>query len=131
MKITIVTVGTRGDVEPFVAMGLGLQKAGHSVKIATHAQFESFVREQALDFALISGNVQDAINSEEARKTLEKDQTTFAFIMKVRDKAAPLVLTAVKELAEACKGSDHLMCTPLTMYITFFMAQELSLPLST
>ncbi len=130
MKITIVTVGTRGDVEPFVALGCGLQKAGHTVKIATHAAFESFVREYDLDFALISGSVQEAINSTEARETLEKNKTTFAFIMKVRQKAAPLVLTAVKELAEACKGSDHLMCTPLTMYITFFIAQEFSIPLS-
>ena len=55
MKITVVTVGTRGDVEPFVALGLGLQKAGHTIKIATHAMFENFVRGYGLDFALVSG----------------------------------------------------------------------------
>ena len=130
MKITIVTVGTRGDVEPFVAFGQGLQKTGHVVKIATHAQFESFVRQHGLDFALISGNVQEAINSAEARQALEKSENTVGFILKIRQKAAPLVLTAVKEVAAACKGADHLMCTPLTMYITFFTAQELSIPLS-
>ena len=130
MKITIVTVGTRGDVEPFIALGQGLQQTGHVVKIATHAMFESFVREHGLDFALISGNVQEAINSVEAQQALEKSETSFAFLMQVRRKAAPLVLTAVRELAEACKDSDHLMCTPLTLHITFFLAQEFSIPLS-
>ncbi len=29
MQITILTVGSRGDVQPFIALGLGLQQAGH------------------------------------------------------------------------------------------------------
>jgi UDP:flavonoid glycosyltransferase YjiC (YdhE family) len=130
MKITIVTVGTRGDVEPFVALGQGLQRAGHTVKIATHAMFESFVTQNGLQFALISGNVQEAINSAEARQALEKSKTTFAFLNQVRRKAAPLVLDAVKEISAACKDAEHLMCTPLTLHITFFLAKEFSIPLS-
>ena len=34
MNITILTHGTRGDVQPFVALALGLQKAGHRVRLA-------------------------------------------------------------------------------------------------
>ena len=130
MQITIVTVGTRGDVEPFVALGIGLQKAGHVVKIATHEMFKDFVTENGLGFALVSGNVQEAINSTEAREALEGSKTSFSFLWQVRSKAAPLVLTAVKELSEACKGADHLMCTPLTLHITFFLAKEFSIPIS-
>jgi UDP:flavonoid glycosyltransferase YjiC (YdhE family) len=130
MQITIVTVGTRGDVEPFVALGTGLQKAGHTVKIATHEMFRTFVTENGLDFALISGNVQEAINSAEAREALEGSKTSFSFLWQVRSKAAPLVLAAVQELSEACKGADHLMCTPLTLHITYFLAKEFSIPIS-
>ena len=130
MRITIVTVGTRGDVEPFVALGVGLQKSGHSVKIATHAMFESFITENGLGFALVSGNVQEAINSDEAREALEGSKTSFSFLLKVRSKAAPLVLTAVKELFEACKDAEHLMCTPLTLHITYFLSKEFSIPIS-
>jgi hypothetical protein len=36
MHITIVTIGSRGDVQPFIAFALGLQRAGHHVRIATH-----------------------------------------------------------------------------------------------
>lgn len=41
MKITILTIGTRGDVQPFIALGLGLQQAGYKIKIVTHSIFES------------------------------------------------------------------------------------------
>lgn len=50
MKITINTFGTRGDVQPYIALGLGLKKSGHSVRVVTHLIFESFVRECGLDY---------------------------------------------------------------------------------
>ena len=50
MKITINTFGTRGDNQPYIALGLGLQQAGHSVRIVTHQIFESFVKAYGLDF---------------------------------------------------------------------------------
>ena len=39
--MVIVPVGSRGDVQPFTVVGLGLKKKGHKVRIATHAVFES------------------------------------------------------------------------------------------
>jgi sterol 3beta-glucosyltransferase len=53
MKITMLTIGTRGEVQPMVALGLGLQAAGHKISIATHATFETFVRDLGLGFSLI------------------------------------------------------------------------------
>jgi sterol 3beta-glucosyltransferase len=50
MKITILTIGSRGDVQPFIALAKGLQHAGHSVVIATHEEFRNFVTENGLDF---------------------------------------------------------------------------------
>ncbi len=50
MKITVNTLGTRGDIQPYIALSLALQQAGHSVRIVTHQIFESFVREYGLDF---------------------------------------------------------------------------------
>ncbi|MFC2053283.1 glycosyltransferase [Chloroflexota bacterium] len=50
MKITVNTFGTRGDIQPYIALSLGLQQFGHSVRIVTHQIFESFVKEHNLDF---------------------------------------------------------------------------------
>ena len=56
MKITITAVGSRGDVQPHVALGLGLADAGHDVRIAADELFEELVREPGLDFAPIEAD---------------------------------------------------------------------------
>ncbi|MBW4670277.1 MAG: glycosyltransferase [Cyanomargarita calcarea GSE-NOS-MK-12-04C] len=61
MRITILTVGTRGDVQPYIALGLGLQAAGHKVRLATNALFHEFVISHGLDFAPVGGNPQEII----------------------------------------------------------------------
>lgn len=56
LNIVIQVVGSRGDVQPFVALGQELQKYGHRVRLATHNVFESFVLESGLEFHPIGGD---------------------------------------------------------------------------
>ena len=46
MHIVLVTIGTRGDAQPFVALGMGFAKAGHRVTIATNDDFADLVDQQ-------------------------------------------------------------------------------------
>jgi sterol 3beta-glucosyltransferase len=48
MRITVNTFGTRGDVQPYIALGLGLQRDGHTVRIVTHRIFREFVEQFGL-----------------------------------------------------------------------------------
>ncbi|MCL5257243.1 MAG: glycosyltransferase [Chloroflexi bacterium] len=48
MRVAIVTVGSRGDVEPYIALGLGLQFGGHEVRLATHAEYEAAIRSRGV-----------------------------------------------------------------------------------
>jgi sterol 3beta-glucosyltransferase len=50
MKIVINTFGTRGDIQPYIALGKGLQQAGHTISIFSFKIYESFVTEHGLDF---------------------------------------------------------------------------------
>jgi sterol 3beta-glucosyltransferase len=52
-RILILTAGSRGDVQPYVALGIGLKQAGFEVTLATDKTFASFVISQKLDFAPI------------------------------------------------------------------------------
>ncbi len=58
MKLTIIAVGSRGDVQPCVALGRGLRDAGYAVRVVTLEDFEPLVREQGLDFHPIPGDAQ-------------------------------------------------------------------------
>jgi UDP:flavonoid glycosyltransferase YjiC (YdhE family) len=62
LNIVIQVVGSRGDVQPFVALGNQLQKHGHRVRLATHAKFESFVHDAGLEFYPIGGDPEDLMS---------------------------------------------------------------------
>ncbi|KAJ5475205.1 Sterol 3-beta-glucosyltransferase UGT80B1 [Penicillium diatomitis] len=56
LNIVIQVVGSRGDVQPFVALGKELQKHGHRVRLATHLAFREFVLDGGLEFFNIGGD---------------------------------------------------------------------------
>ncbi|GAB4841317.1 hypothetical protein Ancab_022043 [Ancistrocladus abbreviatus] len=56
LQIVMLIVGTRGDVQPFIAIGKKLQDYGHRVRLATHANFKEFVLTSGLDFFPLGGD---------------------------------------------------------------------------
>lgn len=56
LQIVILIVGTRGDVQPFTAIGKRLQDYGHRVRLATHSNFKEFVLTAGLEFYPIGGD---------------------------------------------------------------------------
>ncbi|MBW4602650.1 MAG: glycosyltransferase [Calothrix sp. FI2-JRJ7] len=71
LKITILSVGSRGDINPFCALAQALEQAGFSVKIATHPIFEDFVRQQGIEYAPIAGDYKELLRSEAGYNLLE------------------------------------------------------------
>lgn len=57
LNVVIHVVGSRGDVQPFVALGKVLKaRYGHRVRLATHPVFKDFVNENGLEFFSIGGD---------------------------------------------------------------------------
>ncbi|KAH7223081.1 hypothetical protein BKA60DRAFT_485715 [Fusarium oxysporum] len=59
LNIVLQIVGSRGDVQPFIALGNELQKHGHRVRIASHDVFADFVRQSNLEFYPAGGDPSD------------------------------------------------------------------------
>jgi hypothetical protein len=56
LNIVIQIVGSRGDIQPFIALGQSLKQYGHRVRLATHLTFRNSVNESGLEFFDIGGN---------------------------------------------------------------------------
>ncbi|KAL3671130.1 hypothetical protein V7S43_004312 [Phytophthora oleae] len=56
MRICIIIVGTRGDVQPFLAIAQRLQQDGHRVRLATHAVYRDFVMSHGVEFYPLGGD---------------------------------------------------------------------------
>ena len=63
MEITIVAIGSRGDVQPLVALGVGLQQKGHLVHVVAGDEFESLIQGAKLGFSPLGMNIQAAMES--------------------------------------------------------------------
>ncbi len=63
MHITILALGSRGDVQPYAILGKGLRAAGHQVRFITFESFEPLIKENGLDFHPITGDAQSLVAS--------------------------------------------------------------------
>lgn len=77
MRILILTYGTRGDVQPFVALGKGLKARGHEVTLATSTRFDSFVSGHGLSFCGISDDLLAVLDTQEGKDLMENTNSIF------------------------------------------------------
>jgi len=68
MKIAILTLGTRGDVQPYAVLGQALKKRGHSVVLSTAKSFQNLVESYGLNFIPVEADFQALLTSEEGKK---------------------------------------------------------------
>jgi UDP:flavonoid glycosyltransferase YjiC (YdhE family) len=72
MRITILALGSRGDVQPLVALGVGLQRTSrHEVSFVTTDDSEELVRNRGLDFFPLGVNVRELLGTRAAWDVLE------------------------------------------------------------
>ncbi|MFI9452096.1 glycosyltransferase [Amycolatopsis sp. NPDC052450] len=55
MRVALTTLGSRGDVQPFVTLGYELRSRGHDVRIAAPVDYADIVAEASLDHVPLSG----------------------------------------------------------------------------
>ncbi|HKK69642.1 MAG TPA: glycosyltransferase [Candidatus Krumholzibacteria bacterium] len=75
MNVLLLTYGTRGDVQPFVALGVELKERGHDVTLATSTRFEDFVRDHGLGFSALSDEMLAVLDTPEGKVIVESTRT--------------------------------------------------------
>ncbi|PKQ16607.1 MAG: hypothetical protein CVT67_04205 [Actinobacteria bacterium HGW-Actinobacteria-7] len=110
MQIVIPTVGTRGDVQPYVALGVGLRKAGHDVRIITLSQFESFVTGEGLEFAPTNAEFLELLNTPEGKKAISGGNPLGVF-----KRVMPMLRAMLDEIWEASRDADAIVYHPKTL----------------
>ena len=72
MRITILAIGSNGDIQPLLALAVGLQQTGrHKVRFAAPDNFEPLVREHHLDFFPLGINTQELLRSRKLKAGIE------------------------------------------------------------
>src|SRR5690349_2758304 len=72
MRILLLRLGTRGDVQPFVALGRELRGRGHDVSLCTCCGMAPFVEGHGLRYAHLNNDILDLANSETGRGAMSE-----------------------------------------------------------
>src|SRR5512139_4107334 len=127
MQIAIIASGSRGDVEPYIALSNGLRLAGHVPRLVAHENFGSLVKAHGVEFWPIEGNVQDVAQSQEMRKLLEKGNF-LAILKKMGRDAQDNVLAFAQGGLAAGEGVDLIIAGLGGMFIGVALAEKLGIP---
>lgn len=123
MKIGIFTYGTRGDLQPYVALALGLIEKGHSVTISATEDFKDLVEGFGVSFQSLWGNAETMMNSKEGQSILltENSIKLMKYYFKVlHDNRDPLR----KSYYEAISKVDFIIANSMTLPIVSAIAEK-------
>lgn len=104
MKITILTFGSRGDVQPFLALAVGLQKAGHAVTLAGPRRFLDLVTSHEVTFAPLAGDPEEL-----SRLMNDAGENAFKVVKGMRDYIFSIAAEVVRDARTAMAGAEMLI----------------------
>jgi sterol 3beta-glucosyltransferase len=122
LTIVCLTIGSRGDVQPYISLCKALLKEGHKPRIATHAEFEPWVRQHGIDFAPVDGNPAELMQI-----CVEHGMFTYGFMKEANSKFRGWLDDVCSSAWRACQGADVLIESPSAM-AGIHIAEALEIP---
>jgi sterol 3beta-glucosyltransferase len=130
VRVSILTVGSRGDVQPLVALGVGLRAAGHEVLVATHPRFASLVAHHDLAFApLAEGRVSQGADTEEGRRWIESGSRRLPAAVGLLRDARSVARERLAGAVRACEDADTIVAANLAIVLGWQVASLRGVPL--
>jgi UDP:flavonoid glycosyltransferase YjiC (YdhE family) len=129
MRIRVVTVGSQGDVRPYVAFGVGLHAAGHDVRIVAHPGFEDLIRSNGLDFAPVAGDPRELEEDQQVRALHDNSRSIFRWWRTFKRVAVPQISHQLRDCLEGCGDAEVIVVSVLSYLLGYAIAEKLRVPL--
>jgi sterol 3beta-glucosyltransferase len=129
MRIDLLAIGSRGDVQPFVALGLGLRMAGHRVRIVTLDGFDDLVRTHGLEHRSIGRSPRDIAASAAGREWVERRSSTRGFLQGFVRVAESLIEAGVASYWGVCQDVEAIIVSGMGLLVAVHIADRLRIPL--
>ena len=128
MRIVIIAPGSRGDVQPYVALGVGLKKAGHFVRFVSHKNFEPLVISYGLEFWSVNSDIKGIVEDSEMRDRIEKGNFISLMLQMTKEAERQSIRFSECGLA-AAQDMDYVLAGMGGLFIGLAVAEKLNLPL--
>ncbi|KAG5716720.1 Sterol 3-beta-glucosyltransferase [Termitomyces sp. T112] len=122
MHFVCLTIGSRGDVQPYIALGLGLMKEGHRVTIVTHEEYREWILSFNIGHRTAGGDPGALM-----KLSVENKMFSPEFFKESLTKFRPWLDQLLLDAWKACHDADVLLESPSAM-AGVHIAEALSIP---
>jgi UDP:flavonoid glycosyltransferase YjiC (YdhE family) len=128
MRITILALGSRGDVQPLLAMAVGLQKTGrHRIRFVAPDNFEPLVREYRLEFYPLGINTHHLIGAKDLATGLESGHNFLLWFIQVLRAMRPMLALLMERTWLSCKDAETIVFSYIGIG-AYHVAEKIGVP---
>jgi len=129
MRICILTLGSRGDVQPYVALARGLSAAGYDAALCAAPAFRSFVESHGVEWrSFDTGDPRAMIHSPEAKALVAGMANPVKMVRELVQLIEPLLEKGYTEACQSCSDADALLVAPTVLPLAQALQQMTGVP---
>ncbi|MFF3611855.1 glycosyltransferase [Streptomyces sp. NPDC002580] len=125
--VVIFAAGSRGDVQPCLALGRALTGQGDTVRILASVRYERLITEAGLNLHPLSADPTEIIESAEGQELLAGRRNPVAFVRGFGRVLRPRIASVLAETQAGAKGAD-LVLAPTLGFLGVHLSQHLDVP---
>lgn len=127
MKVAICTIGSRGDVELYIALGIELAKLGYEIYISAPIIYRNLVQEANLNYLVMNAvNPQDMMKIPEVEQAFASGSKIKPLILLVK-KSKPVISEFLNEMYQNTQGMDAVIAS-MILYGAYDGAEKQGIP---
>jgi UDP:flavonoid glycosyltransferase YjiC (YdhE family) len=111
MQLTVFAAGSRGDIQPSLALNCALQATGYQVRRAAPADFAAFIQQHGSECHLLRGDVQALMAGDTGKRFMEAGSANPLHALRAMwTMLAPVIGPMAQSVYEACREAEALIC---------------------
>ncbi|BGP13097.1 hypothetical protein JCM10213_000900 [Rhodosporidiobolus nylandii] len=122
LRFTCLTIGSRGDVQPYIALCKGLMAQGHKCKIASHAEYRKWVEGHGIEFSAVGGDPAELM-----QLMISHDFFTISFMKEAVGRFRGWLDDLLASAWKGCQDTDVLIESPSAI-AGYHIAEALRVP---
>ena len=122
MNLTMLTIGSTGDVKPFLILGSELHARGHQVTIATFSRFQSQVESAHLCFFQLSGDAEYLMAN-----LMAPGKSGISYLSRLEKGIKAVAPRLLQDMCASCEHADAIICNFFGS-VYYSVAEKYSIP---
>ena len=124
MDMTLLSYGSRGDVQPYLALARALRHVGHRVRLVAPSNFADLAQDYQVDFYPVGGDLQAYLNNDRL-KALAHSGNVVRNLRALRDELLSIMDDVARDTWQACQGTELVIGVSAGSYS---LAEKLGVP---